>query len=595
MPKTLAPPTPTPEAVAPPQMSAPMPSVDLSGLVTPATQPTVQGTQEFQSAVTGENDALKRVQELAKPEAPAAPVPHARLLSMVQGLATGLSAFGSAIATGGREGGEKEVAQIQGEQQQQKIQAQQAAAAQKNTQIQQQLMVANTAHTLGQNILMMDALPDEITLRHLAAAEAQTRLAGEKQSQAIQGADFALGHGLMSPQEVQDMAHSTTPLVGQTGKGAAFVSTDAQQTLGKAQAAALPDTDPFVHNLQQKLKDPSTTPGDLMLATGQLKNQLQRQSEGTDEKIKREAAEAAARPKDINDATGRVTAADKDYRDNPTPATAKAKNDARNALSEFQRVEREKKVMEQDVTAGDPTVLAETIFSGGAPPSMLITARNMMSKPNGAIMLNKLNALAKADGAPELLGPNGSHTGNYFDLGTANLKYAYASDRQTQDIMNKIRTLNEKGGDKDILLSTIKSLPKMNQTDINALFNIATTHFGSPAVTRFHMALSNFASLMATVQTGGIPTDSTMQEQMNLLKDSFSAGQFAGGLDTASQDITARGVSMLKGNRYLQAAYPDIASTTQDQSFAVTAPDGSVHTFKDQQGVDTFKKLAGIK
>jgi len=30
-------------------------------------------------------------------------------------------------------------------------------------------------------------------------------------------------------------------------------------------------------------------------------------------------------------------------------------------------------------------------------------------------------------------------------------------------------------------------------------------------------------------------------------------------------------------------------------SFQVTAPDGSVHTFKDQQGVDKFKQLAGIK
>lgn len=556
--------TATPAAVAPPTMSTPVPSADLSGLTTPATQPSLQGTQEFQSAVTGENAALQRVQQLSKPEAPAAPVPHARLLAMVSGLATGLSAFGTAIATGGKEGGAKEVAQIQGEQQQQKIQAQQATAAQKNTQIQQQLMVADTNHKLGQNILLMSALPDEIAQRHLAVSGEQLRQKGEQQTQSIQGSEYALAHGGMSPDEVQAAVHSDAPVGSLTGKST-FFSTNAQQTLAAAKTAGLPDTDPFVHNLQKKLNDPNTKAGDLMLATGQLAKQQQMQSVSTDEKIKRDAAEAAARPKDLNDATGRLTQAAQAYKDNPTPETSKARDAAQSAVSIFEQEDRKKKQMEQDVQSGDPEVLGHALFAGTYAPSQLLSARSM-SKPVYAKVIATADADAKAAGMPEIIGPNGVHTGSYFNAAKAEAQYEYSKNPQTQNVMNKIRTLNEKGGDFDILKDAAVALPKYNEQTINKIFNVTGKEFGSSTVSNYHMALYNLASLLANVQTGGIPTEGEIQTQLDLMKDSFSKGQLDGTIQIAHKDIAARGAGMIGDNPYLSAAYPDLAKTSQQET-----------------------------
>ena len=69
------------------------------------------------------------------PAQPQAPPKHARLLSMIQGLADGLSAAGAAASTGGREGGAGEVQRLQAGRQQMKQSAdtaaqQKAAAAQ---------------------------------------------------------------------------------------------------------------------------------------------------------------------------------------------------------------------------------------------------------------------------------------------------------------------------------------------------------------------------------------------------------------------------------------------------------------------------------
>src|ERR1700680_3203231 len=87
---------------------------------------------------------------------------HARLLSMIQGLSIGLSNFGKAGSTGGREGGASGVIADTAAIQEQKIKAQAAAQAQKNAALQQQLMQGQISEQTGRNHLLLATTSDQI-------------------------------------------------------------------------------------------------------------------------------------------------------------------------------------------------------------------------------------------------------------------------------------------------------------------------------------------------------------------------------------------------------------------------------------------------
>jgi hypothetical protein len=265
--ETIAPASSTP-APAPAVASSPAP--DLSGLVSPSpSAPTPSAAFQTQAAMQPFQDkeqaATQKAADLANQPA-AVPVagPHARLINMIQGLALGADSFGKSIATHGREGGVQEVQEVQQKQQQQKIQAQQAAQAQKNTQIQQQLMVADTNHKLAQNVLLMATLPNEL-------AEKDLTLKSGQQNLAIQGADFAAGHGGMTADQFNSALTGTAP--ASAGGTNPFFTTNAKQQLGAA-TKILGDKDPYVQKLQTTLDDPKATPKDLWTATSQLQNQV---------------------------------------------------------------------------------------------------------------------------------------------------------------------------------------------------------------------------------------------------------------------------------------------------------------------------------
>src|SRR6266567_2009741 len=111
----------------------------------------------------------------------AAPQPHARLLSMIQGLAIGLGAASKSIATHGREGGAEEVVQIRGEEQRQQQEATAAAQVQKNAQLQNQISALTINHLQGENIKLNATLQDEVNLSHMKVKEAAVGLAGTQQ------------------------------------------------------------------------------------------------------------------------------------------------------------------------------------------------------------------------------------------------------------------------------------------------------------------------------------------------------------------------------------------------------------------------------
>jgi hypothetical protein len=120
--------------------------------------------------------AYSQVQQDAKIPIVPPTVPHSRLLNMIAGIGVALSAAGTSVSSHGREGGAPEVQQYYANQQQQKIQAQEAAQAQKNAKLQQDLMVADTNEKVGQNILYMSTIHNQMTQSDLDVQGKQQQL-----------------------------------------------------------------------------------------------------------------------------------------------------------------------------------------------------------------------------------------------------------------------------------------------------------------------------------------------------------------------------------------------------------------------------------
>ncbi len=286
-------------APAMPPQSAP----DLSGIVQPATPASlaaavpITGTTEYQTAVQNANAATQRATQLAQPTPPPTPGPHARLVSMVQGLALGLDAFGKSIATHGREGGEEEVQQVQAAQQQQKIQAQQAAEAQKNQQIQQQISVGDANRANAQSILLLGAIPLDLQAKELDVE-------GKQQELSTNEANFRATHFGMSSPEFNDMQSSN----GQGGSAQNFqlMRTQISQKVQAAiQNPEVGPNDPYVKQTQAVLADPNATPKDIYTASQNLDNQVQLRHGVT----AAQTASVAGLPKNEQDAAAQLSAA----------------------------------------------------------------------------------------------------------------------------------------------------------------------------------------------------------------------------------------------------------------------------------------------
>jgi hypothetical protein len=101
---------------------------------------------------------------------------HTRLLAMISGLASGLGALGTSIATKGQRGGVQQVLEDQAREQEMKIQAQQAAQAKTNAQLQNQLTTGEIARLNTQNYILGSTWHDEVDQSHFKTQEAQQNI-----------------------------------------------------------------------------------------------------------------------------------------------------------------------------------------------------------------------------------------------------------------------------------------------------------------------------------------------------------------------------------------------------------------------------------
>ena len=515
------------------------------------------------------------------------PPRHAALLGMVQGLALGLSSFGSAISTGGREGGAKEVAEVQDMQARTKIAQQQSAVAAKNAELQQKLTAAETNRVNGQNLLMFGTMPDEIAKSHL-------EVSGQKLAQGISEADFQATHGGYKPEEFSTMLSSADPVNTQDKAGSFFVN-NARQSLLAAKTAGLADNDPYVEKLNSVLGSPNAIAKDIYVATQQLDSQRQKQSSAIDEKVKRESAESGSPVAKLSTpealaapgAQAAIQAKIDDPKTSPSdiprlrqllPQAALAQKNAENIKARELRTQ-------QVINQGDPNEAGRLLANRS------LTLEELKSRQVTPQFIDSAVAAAQK------FDPT-------FKAPEAAAQSRIAANSANAQFFGNTDSLLVKGGTLDQLAAAYKALGNTKIPIINKIENLRKAAIGSGPLAAAYAAQLGVADDYSKVISGGAGSDSSRQQALDIMATNLSPEGQDASIGQIRQTIESQRNGRVGTNPYMKDMYPDPATRQEvpgqagtqaaAPNFTVKAPDGSIHTFKDQQGVDAFKKLAGI-
>jgi hypothetical protein len=526
-----------------------------------------------------------------QPQQPAsvpAPDPHARLKSMIAGMFMGMGAAGKAIATGGREGGVSEVLQEQHQQKelemqqeaQQRAQAEsesrikwqnaQTNAATAQTQIQlhnaplehQRLVLENQASVVKMltdigvpSAMIVPILEGQSTDEHMQALN--TKTGGDFVNNAIVPVhDEKFGGNGNSYGFDFSKLHSTMVPIEKAGPMLATL----QNTIDMARGELGAD-DPNVKVAQGKLdlfkSGGSASAADLLslnqMVQAQLLGRVQAQQQVT--KFKTEQAELKQKQQETdplfkleNDPSQmqgekassamamlqskltdpNLSAADK-------PRVQRLLAQAKQAQKNYLSTESAKAQMEQSAREGDPVAAGKLLAQGLIAPSQI--------PGRSSFRVKAIEAASKID-------PN-------FNAAKAETQYQYAHNVQTQNTLNMISAMEEKGGSIDIAEKAAQNLPALDSKILNKVFNATETQFGSANITNFHTAMLGLADEYSKVMGGGVSSDTGRQQALDILKDSYSKGQLAGAISIMKQDITARKRAMVRDNPTLKALYPE--------------------------------------
>jgi hypothetical protein len=481
---------------------------------------------------------------------------------MVQGLADGLSAAGKSLSTGGKEGGAEEVQQLQAQRQQMKQSAVASAQAQTDAELRNKLTTAQTNQANINNHILTATMPDEISLSHMKVPEAQTKLAGEQQGQAIAGADFQAQHGGMKPTQFNSALAGTTPAAGATG-ASAFFTTNAQQQLGAAQKI-LGAQDPYVQKLQSALADPKATPKDLWTATSQIQNQVALQEKATTAQTQKNAADPLYKLEtDPSEMTGDKAPAavallsskltDPNLSADQKPRVQRLFGMAQKAQANALTFDKAKETAKQTITDGDPKAAGSLLQSGLVSPQELISSR----KP--AFAQQAFDEAIRLGGGTK--GADGKWTGGTWSATKAESQYDYAKNPKTQNTLNLLTTMQNPGGSIDIAQNMFKQIPgKIDEGTFNKLVTGAQTEFGGVSTVDFKAAMTSLADEYAQVLQGGAATETTLSQAKDLIKQAYTASQGSGAFDTIRLDMAARQKGMVRDNPALMSMYPSPAA-----------------------------------
>jgi len=554
---------------------------------------------------------------------------HSRLLAMVHGLSIGLSAAATSMATGGREGGAQEVVRIQGEEQAQKQAAQQVALAQKNAELQHQILTGNLNHQTAMNHILLATVPDEIAKSHLdvqGAAQTNIGRAQDIRTKALQdleatgdlasynttlrkldttsGAAPSTSGAAPASAQTPNVLPGVTPATGAASAGTAPTAGAPAITIPPVVVArwknatdsavsAYPN-DSQIQQYRSVLADPKSTPSQMALAANGAQNRMSALDVGVKSRTGQQAADPLYKlESDPNEITGDKAPAavallssklaDPNLSPDQKPRVQRLLNMANQAQANALKFDEAKERTKQTITDGDPKAAGALLQSGLVSPGQLISSR----KPQFAQQAFD-EAIRLGGGTKDA---TGKWTGGTWSAVKAEAQYDYAKNPKTQNTLNLLTTMQNPGGSIDIAQRTFNTIPgKVDVKAFNKILAGAQTQFGGTSTVAFQAAMTSLADEYAQVLQGGAATETTLKQAHDLIQQAYTKNQGAAAFDTIRADMGARQKGMVRDNPALMSMYPNVSA-----GITVTDPRGVVHTFLDQASADKFKTLAGIK
>jgi hypothetical protein len=540
---------------APPVVNSPAPAPNLpdallqpgSSLVAGQAAPSVMGTTEgqgYSNAVAAQAAAVKKASDIANqpPQAPAN-VPHARLVNIISALSTGLSAAGASLGSHGREGGAEYVENVNAQQQQQKLAAQQATQAQRNQQIQQQLTIGATNEALANSYHMLMSLPTDLTKNDLQIEGAKQNLAKGALDIQTQTADFMKQNWGLTPAQVSGSA-PTTP--GDLSNSVTMLNrsvTGAAQILGK--------DNPAVVAAQQVAASPNPNVKDILNAGSGLGFALQ---QNKDVQAAQNAV-VAGLPKNQQEAAAQLAAAQ---------------------------------------SSGDPTKIskAQSVYDA--------TTKAVQDERQFASTLQAQNqAATKQITFQNTLAQKGLEDTNKL---WTDPQHGFAQTRAQVEATKNIVAQAKNGS--ELAASLEPAMTVLGVNSFAGVHRISPTEYeaAGPQVGSLYLRLN---ALLDKAGSGKVPP-ATLSEVGGIM-DALLRGKYQTSLDSTRQIVSNAGIPEDRifvpapnnfGALTTLDKIPVAATPTGNQAGAgvtVTDPRGVVHTFPDQASADNFKRLAGIK
>ena len=279
-----------PAATAPAATSAPAAPAPAQAQPQPQVAPATTPYNPAAASIAAAQQAAQQAQAAAaESTAPPPAGPHARLLSMVQGLAVGLGSFGKAIATHGKEGGVEDVLAYQNQQKQQDIQAQQARDAAKNQKIQQAVAAVNTNLAMANGYNLMARLPGEMTKDSLSNTQTALQNVETSWTEALQTGNFSNWKAAKRQLDVTqggNPAQMAAPAAPAAAPGTVLAQEEVPRQAvtqwqgGVGVAASTFPTDPVIMQAQKTVNDPKSSPEEMARAYAQANNRMQQLGAG---------------------------------------------------------------------------------------------------------------------------------------------------------------------------------------------------------------------------------------------------------------------------------------------------------------------------
>jgi hypothetical protein len=180
-------------------------------------------------------------------------------------------------------------------------------------------------------------------------------------------------------------------------------------------------------------------------------------------------------------------------------------------------------------------------------------------------------------------------TGKHFNISTANRDYKFATNTQTQNTLNFLKSLvgtddgsgNLVGGNLDELKNASDAVNRTSFPALNDTAAWARLAAGDPAIASYQTVATEVSDQVAKILQGGSSggtSDAKLQQAQALFEKGFSKAQLNAVIGSLKPLLLNRAKGMIGDNAYLSDYKSDLGLSTKAPSSGgtiVTAPDGT--------------------